>query len=600
MSGMSSEGRETTSLEAYDLEYVNKTTATEALYQQQEIKCVVPSENPDNSTALSESLFLNTGEFNSGSFNETPDLLNKKPKWENSSKMVAIFVVRFDTKHGNVIEWQYPDDVDLQGVEFSAMPSGLHGVEKDVIYFAKPPYIGLSVFQNVPTFDQSQERGAKMAALGILVSPLPTCEFYGKPWRHLKFLQDQVRQHVNFPGDYSDLQRYFEDCSFAVNTETNHYYLSDSEDGPSMSRGNSAFRDQLLLSNNHFPIDSGVMKGKFFRREANSFSLDHPARYFPKFITSFGPAIFVLWKAALLNKRILFYTAPPVEETCYFVYGTSLLAKLSSSISRDLSKNPEKLETLFCIGINEFDLLKSIQGGYVACTTDRILQHKPDLYDLIVSFTSEANISIPILTPSPNSSSFIQNLTKFNTTDIRRYRTLSSLLARDAGQDLRLNESNYLPSWLNIFFGGGSWWYERYNGYQRINSRHDEGQDMNENTLSASSNGAAKDLARINPPRDYRDIEFETLRYFHTLTSDLLGSLNSIMTAASLFETDNQVTYLYPGHMSQLGLDLRGDAAFVKELASIYFGKEVQVVGTEIDTGGRVGRFLAYVDFNRI
>lgn len=29
-----------------------------------------------------------------------------------------------------------------------------------------------------------------------------------------------------------------------------------------------------------------------------------------------GPAIFILWKAALLRKRILIYTPPPVESTC--------------------------------------------------------------------------------------------------------------------------------------------------------------------------------------------------------------------------------------------------------------------------------------------
>lgn len=29
-----------------------------------------------------------------------------------------------------------------------------------------------------------------------------------------------------------------------------------------------------------------------------------------------GPSIFVLWKAALLKKRILIYTPPPVETAC--------------------------------------------------------------------------------------------------------------------------------------------------------------------------------------------------------------------------------------------------------------------------------------------
>jgi hypothetical protein len=44
----------------------------------------------------------------------------------------------------------------------------------------------------------------------------------------------------------------------------------------------------------------------------------HPARHFPDFARSCGPTIFLLWKAALLKKRILFYSPPPVEESCYY------------------------------------------------------------------------------------------------------------------------------------------------------------------------------------------------------------------------------------------------------------------------------------------
>ena len=32
---------------------------------------------------------------------------------------------------GNVIEWRYPDVVNLDGVEFKSMASGLHNVPKD-------------------------------------------------------------------------------------------------------------------------------------------------------------------------------------------------------------------------------------------------------------------------------------------------------------------------------------------------------------------------------------------------------------------------------------------------------------------------------------
>ena len=56
---------------------------------------------------------------------------------------------------------------------------------------------------------------------------------------------------------------------------------------------------------------------------------------FPFFVAQMGPQIFVLWKAALLKKRILYLTAPPLERACsygmtsFFVYVLANLCKNS-------------------------------------------------------------------------------------------------------------------------------------------------------------------------------------------------------------------------------------------------------------------------------
>jgi hypothetical protein len=44
-----------------------------------------------------------------------------------------------------------------------------------------------------------------------------------------------------------------------------------------------------------------------------------------------------------------------------------------------------KLQPLFCVGINDIDELEKINGGYVACTPDKIFQQKPHLYDILVT-----------------------------------------------------------------------------------------------------------------------------------------------------------------------------------------------------------------------
>ena len=50
-----------------------------------------------------------------------------------SENLLGIFVVSFDTKLGNVIEWQIPESLELDRIEFKAMASGFHLMQNDVV-----------------------------------------------------------------------------------------------------------------------------------------------------------------------------------------------------------------------------------------------------------------------------------------------------------------------------------------------------------------------------------------------------------------------------------------------------------------------------------
>ncbi|CAG8483507.1 8948_t:CDS:10 [Ambispora gerdemannii] len=455
----------------------------------------------------------------------------------NNVSFATIFVARFDTKHGNIIEWQYPKDFDLNGVEFSAMPSGLHLMKKDIIYFVRPPYIGLSVYENIPTFDQSQDRGAHMAAVGILVAKTSETEIYDQPWRHLEFLQSQVRLHVNLSSDYSALERFFSEHGSLINS----YDGDNVTSGPSSSSSNNESSASMMDATS----SNGIIDKMNHQELSNSSS--HPAHHFSSFIRHFGPSIFVLWKAAILNKRILFYSAPPVEIGCYYVYGTCQLVNFSDNIKqilrgRDSAEN-NQLQPLFNVGVHEIDMIKLMKGGFVACTTDRIFQNKQNLYDLLINFSSKAAASSlsnsPFFSsvttttsksssfvPSPDPSLLMQKLVNLNSADFQRYRDLSKLLEL---HDDNNNEERWRP-------------YSLIEQWQLTLNRW--------------------------------------CGYFNTLTSNLLSELNSMITTMSVFESDNDhLISIYPEHMNTLGLDARTDNLFIKELCRIYFGKEVQVVG---------------------
>ncbi|RIB30842.1 hypothetical protein C2G38_2151648 [Gigaspora rosea] len=457
---------------------------------------------------------------------------------ECTSNLAAIFVTRFDTKKGNIIEWQFPEgkyNFNLDGIEFQAIPSGLHAVRQDIML----PYVGLSVFLNESTMDESHDRGAHMAAVGILVSPTAETGLCGRPWKHLGFLRDEAVYSIEPYGNSTISRR---PRAFTI----------------SSTRGLST---ETGISSYSVPVPS-----------------THPAHHFPEFVRLCGPTIFILWKAALLKKRILFYSPPPVEDICYSVYGTCLLANIPSTITRSLKNKVDKIKPLFSVGINDIPMIQSTENGYVACTTDRILQHKNNLFDLLVNMpVRESNHSHPTLVASPGS----HLSTNINATDIRRYRVLLKILASYGVNFLDGYEEdggNLTDTWRKMMFGGWFWWYGR-DGFQKLSDDYGgEGEEEGDVLLNYHDD-PSQDAQNVDGSKDISEIEVELIRFFQALTTSLFNTLRSMIVTSNVYESDDEIIFLYSDHLIQLGLDPRDDGAFVEELAEMYFGKEVEVVG---------------------
>ncbi|KAG6329631.1 hypothetical protein ID866_9459 [Astraeus odoratus] len=120
--------------------------------------------------------------------------------------IVAIFHASFHPTKGNVVDWCLKasdgasapiahwdnlvtpfQDLSVDGVEFSTLPSGLHLVDRDVVYFTKDTHPGISVFRRRRTSEHGQ-RGFRLSALGVLVarSSRP------RPWLHVEALNALV------------------------------------------------------------------------------------------------------------------------------------------------------------------------------------------------------------------------------------------------------------------------------------------------------------------------------------------------------------------------------------------------------------------------
>ena len=108
-----------------------------------------------------------------------------------SPPISALFLIYFDIKAGYTIGWKRSlPGIELEGVvEYKSLPSGLHTVKEDLIYFVHDDHAGLSAFVNAPAAEES--RNARMIAVGVMV-PLSYGRL-GRAWKHAESLKDMAR-----------------------------------------------------------------------------------------------------------------------------------------------------------------------------------------------------------------------------------------------------------------------------------------------------------------------------------------------------------------------------------------------------------------------
>ncbi|XP_059834153.1 DENN domain-containing protein 11 isoform X2 [Hypanus sabinus] len=285
-----------------------------------------------------------------------PRAAHRGPEREEEEQVVAVFVVTFDTRAGNIVEWRLPQEVDLEGVEFKSMASGSHRINSDFVYFRKGNYFGMACFANMPV-ESELERGARMKSVGIL-SPS-----YTLLYRYMHFLENQVRHQLEIPGHYAQLEAFYEDKKGILPVG-----LSSKGTPTSIQ-----------------PLHWLPSVNKYMYPEMK---ITHPAGCMSQFIKFFGEQIMVLWKFALLRKRILIFSPPPVGVVCY-------------------------------------------RG-----TTEKIFEEKKDLYDVYID---NQNVK--------TDHEHLQQLLKVNNADKDKYRKLNDqrqmlLYSQEVGGDCSTNEED--------------------------------------------------------------------------------------------------------------------------------------------------------------
>lgn len=303
--------------------------------------------------------------------------------------IVAVFRASFHPTQGNVLDWSLKtsDDLQLDGVEFSSLPSGLHLVEQDVVYFTKDGLRGVCVFSRRQTSDHGQ-RGYRLSSFGVLLAR----SVRPRPWRHVPALKALVRE---LHSDSATL----DDSSLDVWAPARRFFeLRKARPADLGGAGTwHGWSEEL-----DFDTDEDGGDGYEHHMHAS------PTLHLPHLLRVLGPSSLTLYKHVLGRRRILIYTQPPVEAACFLcqVAADMCFEDQTSPVSDPTTegegpgaapqmkgKHKEGVNVLGSVTLHDIDMLEreSRTGrGWIACTTDAVFLEKPQHYDLVIDMTSYA------------------------------------------------------------------------------------------------------------------------------------------------------------------------------------------------------------------
>ncbi|KAL9581936.1 MAG: hypothetical protein Q9212_003589 [Teloschistes hypoglaucus] len=316
-------------------------------------------------------------------------------------QIAALFLAQFDVRVGFVTYPVQGRPMDiLNSVEYKSLPSGLHNVPEDTVYFVHDDeYAGISCFVNGKG-DES-DRNATMLAVGALI-PLSYGRL-GKSWKHADGLHTLARELLEDPSRTQSLEAFWQEHQYRPDDSNTR--PTSGEESPSALRQQRR-RGKSSPSGQPQTRNRAVSSASALAPPGQTLSTHHPALSLSIFLDTFGPLVFPLYKAALLRKRVLLIGQAPVELACNFVYSISILSTLPSSLHSilPLSPLPTRFRPLFSVGVHDMPTLatgcpnsppvESLAAdgqayGWVACTTDDILGMKEHLYEILVKLPPE-------------------------------------------------------------------------------------------------------------------------------------------------------------------------------------------------------------------
>jgi hypothetical protein len=201
------------------------------------------------------------------------------------------------TCHSYTLAWKRTaTDISLENaVEYKSLPSGLHSLSSDLVYFTHEGYAGLSAYAKGNA--SAEERNANFVSVGILAKREGQFGRLGRGWLLAGRLEKIAAALAEDPEAVAPLEEFWEE---QTSKAPSHGEASNGANGKGHSRARA------------ISTISAVMK------DDDRLPAYHPALAILQYIDVLGPLVFRLQQAALLRKRILFVGIPPVRAMCEF------------------------------------------------------------------------------------------------------------------------------------------------------------------------------------------------------------------------------------------------------------------------------------------
>ncbi|SCU89209.1 LANO_0D04192g1_1 [Lachancea nothofagi CBS 11611] len=492
--------------------------------------------------------------------------------------ITCMFLCQFDVKRGNVLMWSKNSssvpNVSLKNIEFKSIPSGIHQVQKDVVSFIIPKhnnfdevYYGLSCFeQNGLSLsgdtDHVDRSEVQMFSLGVVVD----ANFRYRGVSKSKFYDWKPNQFISATEYIDDIQdllshwlRRFSSFSSQTGSDSIYadydlfetYFESNCVKSDTPSLSSPVLRRSWQNSSNFTGTSNSL-------REKSPHMLESLTQWF----NYLGPLIFPLWKASLLQERILIIVGNGVSfEKCNsLVYCLSILALTPHSLSDHFKQEP--LQPLYTIGITDMDALAQHVSkamaenrddykipGFVACTADEILEYRTELYDVCLKINGSE--SLPEIRMSDEAT------IKATPHELELY---EKLVNSHLGYQLSHEEKEKLSrlieptTWSQYFIDGFYWWATA--GYMKP-SYHEPEEEL-ETELD----------------RDNLEIVLSLVGYFHGRISLLYESLKEVVETC-----DEEIVTVSPVFLSAISFDCFSarDYDFLDCICRKWFNKPLQV-----------------------